>query len=446
MMSMQIRCFFALFFVAFGSGGYAQDAGADSLPFNPVAGETVVFLGDSITHQCLYTQYLENFFITRYPEKRIGFHNAGVSGDKAGDCLARFDDDVVPFAPDYVLVLLGMNDGQYEDFNGETFELYRENMIRLLDRIDELGARAIVLSPTMFDHGTAARRSEDETWRFRSRAFSENYNALLAYFGAWCLEESARRTVPFVNLWGPLNEHTIAQRRTNPDFTMIDDAIHPQASGQMVMAFEILSQLGVEKSRASSIVVSKRGKRWIGKDVHDLSFDEESGSLSFRHTAPSLPWVIPERESSVPTKWELPSDGRIGYELTRAGHKLSADRLKVVGLPPGTYEVLIDDMVIGKWSHAALGTKIEIQEKEATPQFQQALEVALLNRKRNDEWVRPLRDKWSRIKGKRRKQEDGLDVLIEEANSMARSASEELDAVYEAATPRERHWTIRPVQ
>jgi hypothetical protein len=339
-----------------------------------------------------------------------------------------------------------MNDGQYEDFNAETFELYRENMTHLLDRIAELGARPIVLSPTMFDHGTVARRSGDESWRFRDRPFSENYNALLAYFGAWCLEESARRQVPFVNLWGPLNEHTIAQRRIDPDFTMIEDAIHPQASGQMVMAFEILSQLGVEKSQASSIALSKRGNRWIGRNVKDLSFDEESVSLSFRHRASSLPWVIPVEDASAPTKWQLPSDGRVGYHLTRAGHKLSADRLKIVGLPPGTYEVLIDDIVIGEWSDAALGTKVEIQENEATPQFQQALEVALLNQKRNDEWVRPLRDRWSRIKGKRRKPDDGLDVMIEEASAMARSAVEALDAVYDAALPRERQWTIRLVR
>lgn len=443
---MQIRCLLALIFIALGSRGFSQDARTDPLPFNPQAGETVVFLGDSITHQCLYTQYLENFFITRYPERRIRFHNAGVGGDKAGDCLARFDEDVVPFAPDYVLVLLGMNDGEYEDFDSETFGLYRENMTRLLDRIAELGARAIVLSPTMFDHATASRRSRDETWRFRGRPFSENYNALLAYFGAWCLEESARRKVPFVNLWGPLNEHTIVQRRIHPDFTMIDDAIHPQASGQMVMAFEILSQLGVEKSRASSIAVSKRGNRWTGRGLQDLSFDEETVSLSFRHRASSLPWVIPVEEASVPTKWRLPSDGRVGYELTRAGHKLSSERLKIVGLPPGTYEVLIDGTPIGKWSHAALGTKVEIQANEATPQFHQALQVALLNQKRNDEWVRPLRDRWGRIKGKRRNQDDGLDVMVEEAAAMARSAAEALDVIYEAARPSERLWTIRLVR
>ena len=31
-------------------------------------GDTLVFLGDSITHQCLYTQYVEDYYYTRYPK------------------------------------------------------------------------------------------------------------------------------------------------------------------------------------------------------------------------------------------------------------------------------------------------------------------------------------------------------------------------------------------
>jgi hypothetical protein len=57
-------------------------------------GDTVVFLGDSITHQCLYTQYVEDYFYTRFPNVHIRFHNAGVGGDRAADALARFDQDV----------------------------------------------------------------------------------------------------------------------------------------------------------------------------------------------------------------------------------------------------------------------------------------------------------------------------------------------------------------
>src|SRR3954471_20977458 len=53
-------------------------------------GDTIVFLGDSITHQCLYTQYLEDFFYTRFPNIHLRIHNAGVGGDRASDALARF--------------------------------------------------------------------------------------------------------------------------------------------------------------------------------------------------------------------------------------------------------------------------------------------------------------------------------------------------------------------
>ena len=60
-------------------------------------GDNFVFLGDSITHQCLYTQYVEDYFYTRFPAKRIHFHNSGVGGDRASDALARFDDDVAAF-------------------------------------------------------------------------------------------------------------------------------------------------------------------------------------------------------------------------------------------------------------------------------------------------------------------------------------------------------------
>ena len=47
------------------------------------SGDSIVFLGDSITHQCLYTQYVEDYFYTRFPEMRLKFHNSGVGGAKA---------------------------------------------------------------------------------------------------------------------------------------------------------------------------------------------------------------------------------------------------------------------------------------------------------------------------------------------------------------------------
>ena len=75
---------------------------------------------------------------------------------------------------------------------------------------------------------------------------------------------------------------------------MIEDAIHPQASGQLVMAFEILSQLGVEKRWASSLTLVKRGKKWAARSVTNFQVNKDGSEISFSYKAPSIPWVIPE--------------------------------------------------------------------------------------------------------------------------------------------------------
>jgi lysophospholipase L1-like esterase len=221
-----------------------------------------VFLGDSITHQCLYTQYVEDFFLTRYPERNIHFHNAGVSGDKAADALLRFDDDVTAFHPKYVTLLLGMNDGQYSDFTPEIFDAYRRDMTRVLKKIDSTGAKAVVFTPTPFDHHQLELRLQDPSYRFKDREFSPQYNAVLGFYAGWLRETAGQRRLPCVDLWGPLNDFTFTARRTDPDFTLVPDAIHPGEAGQFIMAYSLLSQFNPDRKAVSSISLSKRGQRW----------------------------------------------------------------------------------------------------------------------------------------------------------------------------------------
>ena len=133
----------------------AQEA-APALPSMPAKidlqdGDTLVFLGDSITHQRLYTQYVEDFFYTRYPDRRINFHNAGIGGARAWDALQRVNRDVLDYNPRYVTILLGMNDGSYQPFNTEIFKTYQRDMTQLVAEIREGGATPILMSPTMFD-------------------------------------------------------------------------------------------------------------------------------------------------------------------------------------------------------------------------------------------------------------------------------------------------------
>ncbi len=72
-------------------------------------GDTVVFLGDSITAARGYTKIIEHYSLMRFPDRRMQFYNAGKGADTAQNSLQRLERDV--FARDAtVIVALGVND------------------------------------------------------------------------------------------------------------------------------------------------------------------------------------------------------------------------------------------------------------------------------------------------------------------------------------------------
>jgi lysophospholipase L1-like esterase len=353
-------------------------------------GDTLVFLGDSITHQCLYTQYVEDYFYTRYPNRRIRLHNAGVSGDQAEDALIRFDEDIAKFKPKYVTILIGMNDGHYTRFEHEIFDTYKRDMTTLLDKIEDIGATAILMHPTMFDlrpvlMGGKEFEGED--------ARQIHYNAVLAFFGAWGLQQANERGLGYVNMYEPLNRLTREQRKTDPRFTMIEDAVHPGPDGQLVMALALLNDIGADPV-VSSIHVDRKGDKWAAEADGGTLSAISTDKISFTFTADSLPWVVPE-------------EAHLGYRIADAGQKMSRETLRVTGLTAGKYYLKIDGRRVGTFDLQQLAAGVELQGNTKTPQYAQALEVAMLNKKRNDEAVRPMRDLWGRLKRYRERREEG---------------------------------------
>src|SRR5947208_99484 len=64
----------------------------------------IVFLGDSITEQRMYTTYIETYVLTRYPKWNVTFRNLGVYGDpismkNRGGYDAGMKRDIVPLHP-----------------------------------------------------------------------------------------------------------------------------------------------------------------------------------------------------------------------------------------------------------------------------------------------------------------------------------------------------------
>jgi len=412
-------------------------------------GDSIVFLGDSITHQCLYTQYVEDYLYTRFPSKRFRIHNAGVGGARAWDALARFDADVAAYKPKYVTILLGMNDGSYQPFNQEVFDTYKQDMTLLLDKLDGIGAISIPMTPTMFDSRASVLGKRE-----RDPQMLREYNSVLTYYGTWLRELATDEGRGFVDMWGPLNNITFEQRKKDAKFTLIKDAVHPDAPGQVVMATAIITDLGLPR-QVSNIRISQGtdGKPVVtssGGKATNVTATEDS--VSFTWTANSLPWVVP-------------AEAQPGAVLTKLGHKLSKESLEIHDLSPGKYELRIDDDVVGVYTNVQLARHIELQENEKTPQHQQAAQVAELNKQRNAGPVRSLRGQWSQFqryaRAKRTADADpknetaikelekltaqiqGMDERVSEFNAAANKMEDE---IFKINQPVARKYVIRPVK
>lgn len=370
--------------------GAARSGGAEAAKPGPVTpglglkdGDRVIFVGDSITHQCLYTRYIEDFYYTRYPKMRLHFRNAGVGGDRAADVLDRFDEDIAAFEPTVATVLLGMNDGGCRDFDPATFAAYERDMNQLLDRLGALKCKIIVLSPTMFDHLAFEQRAAKDP--AAKKLNPVNYNAVLAYYGKWCQEAARKRGLMFVDLFSALNEFTVQQRKTEPNYTFIPDAVHPGPDGQLVMAYTLLQQTG-ELGGILGTGVRLAGGRWQALSDQVVRISGEAGkNVSYTLMPRALPWTEG-------------AEAPVGYKITRAGHTGSQESHIVVGLQAGRYDLRINGQTVGNFDERNLAVHAEIQEDTDSPTYQQALQVLALNKKRNIEAVDPARDLYTQRK------------------------------------------------
>ena len=341
-------------------------------------GDGIVFYGDSITHQRLFTQYIADYFYTRFPHMRIRLHNAGVSGSVAWEALTRFDRDVAAYKPKYVMVLLGMNDGNHVPFDQAIFTTYRQDMTTIFQKIQGIGAMPIIMTPTMFD--ARVRRAK------RPHANPENtsmYNAVLAYYGAWLREVATEQGFGFVDMWAPMNDIVVERRKSDPKFNLVPDAVHPGPAGHMVMAMSIIHDLDLPQQvsdiRISLNADAKHEVDASGGKLSDLQRSNEG--IEFTWQANCLPWVVPD-------------EAQIGAQLTDLGYRVNQEAVEIHGLAPGNYTLTIDGHEVGTYDSVDLEHHIELQENAKTPQYQQALAVAALSKQQNEGPIDALRYEW----------------------------------------------------
>lgn len=270
--------------------------------FTPLKdGDRVVFYGDSITQQQLYTRYLQQYVLCRYPELDVRFYNAGWSGDRAPGALKRLDRDVLSLNPTVVTLFFGMNDGGYKKLEDATVNTYRTAMEGIITALKGKGVRVIVYGPGCVDYDKRPPLREAD------------YNATLAALSKAAGELAQEHGCEYVDVHAAMLEFQTAQKAKDPSFTMIPDAVHPDAKGHLVMARAMLEPFAepMETIEAPAAVAS-------GGESTAISFDVPSG----------LPF------------WIDPGSMRVAEESGMLA--FAAPKLAVQGLPAGAYQVSVN--------------------------------------------------------------------------------------------------------
>ncbi|MCC6579306.1 MAG: SGNH/GDSL hydrolase family protein [Phycisphaeraceae bacterium] len=132
------------------------------MPFAIKPGQTVLFIGDSITDcdrrggsfpfGAGYVRIIRDLIVARYPGHQLNIINKGISGNTVRDLAHRWTDDCIRFQPDWVSLMIGINDIHRWLMNIEgasvTAEQFAELYSGIMDRLrKETKARIILIDP-----------------------------------------------------------------------------------------------------------------------------------------------------------------------------------------------------------------------------------------------------------------------------------------------------------
>jgi lysophospholipase L1-like esterase len=300
--------------------------------------ETIVFYGDSISEQNLYTAYLETFLLSRFPDRDLTVFNFGWSGDTASGGNKRFGRDVGPVQPSLVFVNFGMNDGGYKPFADRTLRNYLAAQGDLAATIRAAGAREVLFTTSPVDPG---RRKDQDV-----------YNETLARMADGLAGLAAERGLPLIDLFHPMRDVQRRAREKDAAFTMIPDSIHPDAVGHLVMAYLAMRRLDAPRE-VGEIVVEGGAVRARGATVGRTAAGE--GEVSFDLTLPFLPFYVPK-------------DARPALDLVPLQDELNRFRLQVKAGPGGDPMVLsVDGRTGGVFTREELARGVDLALLDDAP-------------------------------------------------------------------------------
>ncbi len=296
-------------------------------------GDTVAFLGDSITAARGYTKIVEQYTLLRYPERHVRFVNAGIGGDTAWGGSQRLERDVFAKGATVVTVAFGINDiGWGAKGDAEHQQRYLDGIRSIVEQCKAHGVRPIICSAAI----TSVPPDEAETGLLQK--MTEEGLALAKSLGA-----------ETVDLQRPMRE---AQRRAlaanadekDPEKKTqmhVKDGVHLSDLGQLAMAHALLLGLGAPAEVSAAALDAETGSVVESAHCTLSAIRKNADGLEFTRLDEGLPLNLGPF-SVFNNRWVPYSETLNRYMLT------------VKGLPTGEYEIRVDDRLVGKTSAAQL--------------------------------------------------------------------------------------------
>ena len=413
----RLTCFLVLLLAA--AAGVARAQGGFALH----DGDRVVFYGDSITDQRLYTTFVEDYVVTRFPQMKVGFIHSGWGGDRVtggggGPVDLRLQRDVITYKPSVMTVMLGMNDGSYRAFDPHIFDTYASGYQHIVEAVKAAlpHIRLTLIQPSPFDDVT------------RAPNFEGGYNAVLVRYGQFVKELAEKQGASVADLNTPVVSALQKAKALDADQAqkIVPDRVHPGASGHLVMAAALLKAWNAPPT-VTAVAIDAASPRVARQENTHVTELRDSSSLSWAEKDEALPMPLDLNDPVL----------KLALQASDVVEALDQELLQVTGLAAPRYTLKIDDQEVGSFTREQLADGINLALLP-TPMLKQAQAVHGLTVNHNNLHFA----RWRQVQVPL--QEHSLSHLRNALKALDDLEGDLVKQQHEAAQPKSHHYELAP--
>jgi lysophospholipase L1-like esterase len=302
-------------------------------------GDTVVFLGDSITAARAYGKIVENYTLLRFPQRKVRFINAGRGGDTAAGGLKRLEQDVFVHHATVLIVAYGINDigwGVHADAAHQ--RAYLESIKGIVEACKKRGVRAYICSAAVT--GADPAKSEDSILQ----KMCDEGMAVARTGGEHAIDVQRAMRAIQKKVWA---SNAQVKDESKKDTLHAPDGVHLNDLGQLAMGLAILKGLGAPAD-VSSVVIDARRSRVLqanGCKVTELAVKDDG--LTFTRLDEGLPFNYGIFYA-------------LHFRFVPVPEEINRYLLTVMNLPADRYKVRADGRGVGIYTAEQLAAGVNI--------------------------------------------------------------------------------------